>query len=39
MNWYVAVTCSALLLVYLNHSAMRWALQLGENALRRRMEA
>lgn len=38
-NWYVAVTCSALLLVYLNHSAMRWALQLGENALRRRMEA
>lgn len=36
-NWYVAVTCGALLLMYLNYVAARWALNLGEGALRSRM--
>jgi ABC-2 type transport system permease protein len=36
-NWYVAVGCSALLLVYLNYVATRWSLRLGETALRERM--
>ncbi|MBN8550682.1 MAG: hypothetical protein J0M12_15305, partial [Deltaproteobacteria bacterium] len=36
-NWYAAVTCGALLLIYLNFIAARWALNLGEAALTNRM--
>lgn len=38
MHWYLAVGCAALLLIYLNYTATRWSLNLGEAALRKRME-
>ncbi|MBX7137782.1 MAG: hypothetical protein K1X83_07340 [Oligoflexia bacterium] len=37
-QWYISVTMAALLLVWLNHYAARWALRAGENALRQRMK-
>lgn len=36
-HWYTAVTCAALLLIYLNYVSTRWALGVGENALLERM--
>ncbi len=36
-QWYVAVTCAASLLIYLNYASTRWALSVGENALLERM--
>ncbi len=32
-NWYLCVGSSALLLVYVNYAATRWALKAGENAI------
>lgn len=36
-EWFLYVGCSALLLIYINFAAARWALKIGENALRQKM--
>ncbi|MBX7144552.1 MAG: hypothetical protein K1X79_08895 [Oligoflexia bacterium] len=38
LQWYSAVFCAAALLSYLNYAATRWALTIGENALKQRMQ-
>lgn len=37
-QWYLAVALCAVLLIYINYAAARWALRLGENSLRERMK-
>lgn len=37
-EWYVSVACVTFLLIYINYSATRWALKIGENALLERMK-
>jgi hypothetical protein len=36
-DWGISILCSALLLFYINHVAVRWAMRVGEDALVRRM--